>query len=51
MVVVCIRAFADSKPGDEVTVPDGSEVSPFFFVPKDDKPPAVKPVKPIGSTE
>lgn len=33
MQVKCVSPFAGYNPGDVVEVPDGSEVSPQFFVP------------------
>lgn len=35
MIVVCVRAFGDFRPGDTTEVPDGATVSPLFFVPQD----------------
>lgn len=38
MILVCIHAFGNFKPGNEVVVPEGAEFDPAYFEVKGDQP-------------
>jgi hypothetical protein len=45
MTLVCIKPFGHRKPGDEVTVPDGSVFDTEYFMLKPEAAPKAKPGK------